>query len=387
MRLRVALLVALGAPSLVYAKSWCAQPIVAHEWGVQVFTAATATRASSGPNLPSYFHDRAAGQGSAGTPVRHLPLDIGIRELPVVQFYARGNDIPLALEVGFTLGEADHWYPQVDRRSSAESANGTEAAAARERLRAARAARTSFGQQTPLASDPTRQLEWARLELSDKPRHARSPSSVDWVGRLRTSNALWVNGAAESERFVFYEASTREQPAIRIERGPTFGPNRHHYLLRNTSAHPVHDVFLVQRDSDGVVVFFAPAIPPGAYAGVLLEEHRVPASGVARATRERLRQLLVEDKPASTASECVMGRDPAIPVERAGGHRLYAAEAELLLGIWSARFFDQPGTTLLYREDTGYLDAVMPLSVYTDMYHFVELRRAGLALVTDVRLP
>jgi hypothetical protein len=384
---RLVLLVALAAPTQVRAESWCANPIVAHEWGVQVFTSTTATGASSGPGLPSYFHDHAAGQASVGPPVRHLPIDIGIRKLPIVQFYAAGSDIPLGLEVGFTLGESSRWYPQVDHRSSAEAANGAEASAARERLLAARAARTSRGLQTALPADPTRQLEWARLELSDKPRHARSPSDVDWIGRLRSSSALWVNGAAESDRFVFYEANTREQPAIKIERGPTFGAKRHHYVLRNVSSHPVHDVFLVQRDSDGISVFFAPAIPPGAYAGALLEEHRVPASGVARATRDRLRQLLVEEKSTPQSGECVMRRDPAIPVERASGHRLYAAEADLVLDIWSARFFEQPGTTLVYREDAGYLDTVMPLSIYTDMYHFVELHRAGLALVTDVRLP
>jgi len=82
-----------------------------------------------------------------------------------------------------------------------------------------------------------------------------------------------------------------------------------------------------------------------------------------------------------------MGRDPAVPFEQAQGHRLYAAEVDAIVALWGTRFFDQPGTTLVYREDVTYLDAVMPVSVCTDMQHFVELRRARLAVWSSVALP
>ena len=82
-----------------------------------------------------------------------------------------------------------------------------------------------------------------------------------------------------------------------------------------------------------------------------------------------------------------MERDPAVPVEHAAGYRLYRAEADLVVQTWGARFFDQPGTTVVYREDEAYLDQVMPLSVYTDMYNYVVLHRAGLALWEHVALP
>jgi hypothetical protein len=57
------------------------------------------------------------------------------------------------------------------------------------------------------------------------------------------------------------------------------------------------------------------------------------------------------------------------------------------LQVWGSALFDQPGTTIAYREDVSYLDQAMPLSLFTDMYHWVELHRAGLALWQGVVLP
>jgi hypothetical protein len=82
-----------------------------------------------------------------------------------------------------------------------------------------------------------------------------------------------------------------------------------------------------------------------------------------------------------------MMRNPAVPVEHAEGHRLYAQEVDAMLDVWGASFFDAQGTTITYREDTAYLDQEMPLSIYTDMYNFVLLRRAGLAVWSHVPLP
>jgi hypothetical protein len=81
-----------------------------------------------------------------------------------------------------------------------------------------------------------------------------------------------------------------------------------------------------------------------------------------------------------------MQRNPAVPVDRAADHRLYAAEIDVVLDAWGARFFDAQGTTIVYREDIAQLDAAMPLSLYTDMQHHVQLRRLGLALVENLTL-
>jgi hypothetical protein len=78
--------------------------------------------------------------------------------------------------------------------------------------------------------------------------------------------------------------------------------------------------------------------------------------------------------------DCVMMRDPAIPTTTAEGHRLYAHEVDAILDVWAGTFFGSPGTTIVYREDPAYLDRAMPLSIYTDMYNHVKLRRLGLAV-------
>ena len=390
------LLLALSSTSLAHARSWCANPIWVHEWGVQVFDAAG--RPTNPIALPSWFH-RGATPPIGIAPVRNLPPDTGVRTLPVLHFYAprAGNGpIPLGLEVGFRSGDAAVWFPQVDHLNPARDANSPRAARAREQLVAARAALdTMRGARTPTAivEDPTRQLIWHDLALRTRPVQRPHASRTDWVDALRGfDDALWVNRGTESERFVFYEAPTREGVALELARGSTWAAGRRHVVVRNRGTHAVHDVIVTHREGSAVFVFHAPSIPAGRSAGFVVEDHRV--SDVARATRGHLRAALVDSgQPRMprdwqwSLDSCVMMRDPAVPVESASGHRLYAHEVDAILDVWSAQLFDQPGTTIVYREDTTYLDQQMPVSIYTDMFHYVELRRTGLALWRGVSLP
>ncbi len=383
-------------PVSVRAESWCAYPLWIHEWGVQTFEADGRRVATP---LPSYFHGAAPHQASStAPPVRDLPPDTGVRALPILQAYSAGSlsdPIPLGVEVGFAEGAATRWFPQVDRLTAASAANAPEAQAGRRALVEARRQQDVVGPRRALGPDPTRQLEWSHLELTHAAAHAPAPSSTPWVASLRAMpGALWANTTRESERFVFYEADTRERVAIEVTTGPQYGPGRRHYVLRNTGAFPIHDVFVIHREAGALFVFSAPAIPAGASAGFVLEEHRVAPGREEASTRDLLRAQLVDAaEPAPPAhyrwngADCVMQRDPAVPVDHAEGHRLYTAEVDAILSVWGARFFEQPGTTILYREDTAYLDRVMPLSIYTDMYNFPRLRRAGLALWSGVTLP
>ncbi len=386
------LLSVLFAP-VAHAALWCANPIWVHEWGVQSFGQSRAGHRTAGPSIPGYFHRVATSTRVSGSPVRHLPRDSGERALPVLHFYAAqsSTSIPLGLEVGFTQGQASHWFPQVDVLRSASVANGAAAQNARRRLLAQRAS-PNHG---PLASDPTRQLNWHGLTLTPVPAHARASTQNAWVGTARGfGRALWANNRTESERFVFYEARTTERPALVLTRGPTHRPGRRHYIVRNRGGHAVHDVFVIHREPGGMFAFFAPSIPAGASAGFLLEAHRVAPSQWRASTRDRLSARIVDpDRSAPPATyswstqTCTMMRDPAQPVEHTSSHRLYPHEVELVLNVWHQQFFGRRGTTVLYREDTAYLDEVMPLSLYTDMHHFVRLHRMGLALVTDIALP
>lgn len=391
--LALAALVAGHAP----AKSWCANPLWVHEWGVHVFDGGGAP-APGGP-MPAYFHTHADAP-RAITPVRELPLDSGDRALPVIHFYAptmRGTSIPVGLEVGFTTGAASAWFPAVDQLRPAAVANSPASALARTQLLAQRAARTGdpttwCGQAPAMPADPTRQLVWSRLDLTSQPSAPRAASDAAWVKTARDINALWVNSGAESERFLFYEGKTVERVPLTLRRGDRWQPTKRHYVLTNTGAHPVHDVFVVHKDAGATYVFVAPTIAPGASVAFVLDDHAVRDAKAATVTA--LRDRLVD--PAAPAAperylwemdNCVMGRDPAVPTESAADHHLYRVEADLLLDTWQERFFGQPGTTVVYREDVAYLDAVMPLSVYTDMFSFPVLHRAGLALWEHVALP
>ena len=80
-----------------------------------------------------------------------------------------------------------------------------------------------------------------------------------------------------------------------------------------------------------------------------------------------------------------MMRDPAVPVESSAGYRLYGPELDVLLGVWADRMLVSEGVHLVYREDPTALDSRMPLSIYTDMTHYVELSRLGVVLVEGVR--
>lgn len=387
------------SPSPTRAEMWCADPLWVHEWGVQVFGRTGAARSTVGPSLPGYFHRRApSGAGAvSAAPVRHMPVDGGERALPVVHFYAPETfqPVPVGFEVGFTHGEATRWFPQVDTRRAAGDANGAAARAARERLLSARVARRDAQARAPLPGDPTRQLAWDRLTLSPNAVQPARATSHAWVRAARGfDRALWVNARHETERFVFYEGRTTETPALRVERGPTWSASRPHYRLVNAGSHPVHDVFVVHRDAGRLYVFVAPQIPPRRSAGFLLTEHEVPRGQQTARTREALRaRLLDTQQPAPPRryswgqGQCVMQRDPAQPVESARGHRLYAHEVDLILDTWGPRFFEASGTTIVYREDTSYVDREMPVSVYTDMYHFVQLSRLSLGLMENVQLP
>ncbi|MFT5354812.1 MAG: hypothetical protein ACI9KE_002025 [Polyangiales bacterium] len=389
--LLLATLISLSAAPLAHAESWCARPLWVHEWGVQSFDGQGVPTAAT---LPPWFHRTAQPGPPASTPARHLPADGGERSLPVLHFYSRGSQsgstIPIGIEVGFRRGAATHWYPQIQGLRTAAQANSVAAGASRELLVQARAARVPFAAPgSPLGRDLTRQLFWDRLELSAQPARSPHATTLPWIAAARDLSSMWVNGTQETERFVFYEGATRERPLIQLERGSRYSASRRHLIVYNRSAYPVHDVVLTHREGNDTYVIHVPRIPAGRRAGFILEEH-VVADGVL-SSRGHLRDRLI-DAGAPTNSEatiggCPMMRDPGVPTESAASHHLYRGEVDLILQTWGADFFDGPGTTLLYREDITYLDAMMPISIYTDMYNSIVLHRAGLAVQRGVSLP
>ncbi|NOY92039.1 MAG: hypothetical protein GXP55_12655 [Deltaproteobacteria bacterium] len=398
MRFSTILVLLLLLPATASAELWCASPLWVHEWGVQAFDASGAPQNPA--SMPGWFHRDGSSGPSSGPATRDLPADSGIRALPVLHFYSAGSlssPISVGVEVGFRHGDARRWYPAVNTRRPASEANSARAARGRTELLRRRGAPIPIAggaDQPAVPSDPTRQLIWDRLLLTSEPQHAAHASHTPWVDALRDFDAMWVNTPRESERFVFYEAGTSERVALTLSRGQTWRPDHRHLIVRNTSSHDVHDIFFTRREGRDVYVFFAPSIPAGRSAGFVIEEHRVAASQLTAETRGRLRRRLIDSaQPAAPtnyrmdANDCVMARDPAAPVERSDGHRLYAQEVDAMLDVWAPSFFDASGTTISYREDTAYLDREMPLAIYTDKFNFVRLRRMGLAVWSHVPLP
>lgn len=342
------------------AESWCADALIVHEWGVQAFRAdGGAPEAVAGA---SFFYESGPEVAYGGPRVRDLPRDSGARALPILHFYRQHgwfrDAVPLAVEVGFATGRPTVWYPQVSELG---------------------------------ASQP--QLSWENLTLTSSPPDTVPDGEVEWVGHARAVESLWVQAAETTERFLFYEGTTAEEPALRVVRGDTWSEERGHYLVRNDGFADVHDVLVVHRDGDDSFLFFAPAIPAGAYAGFLASEHQV-AAGELAATGEAIlsRELVRADDTMSVTrralptDECVMMRDPAVPERQSWGHGLYEAELVTLLSVWSDRFFGAEGTTIVYREDEGYLDAMVPLAIYTDMFHYPALFRTSLAVIEGATL-
>ena len=363
---------------LARAESWCAVPLVVHEWGVHVQRVDGSAPASL--PLPSWFHDDNDRSHISSSTVRDLPADSGVRALPVLQFYAGpgfGLDVPVAVEVGFQDGEASSWWPGVDRRVPGTTARSVQAHEARKRLLAARSARSSAGQNPPLGPDPTKQLGWDHLSLTGAGR-ASAEAEQPWVEALRAvPDALWVSREGESDRFVYYEANTTSAPDLVISRAPDHHKGHESYQIRNRSDFEAHDIVVIAGGRVGTL----PALPHGASATLVLDR---PLDR--EALRAELRKSWLSDSGPPVDyrwmdKECVMMRDPAIPVEASAGHDLYGPELDVLFGAWADRLFSGDTPRVIYREDTDAIDARMPLSVYTDMYHFVELHRLGIVVV------
>jgi hypothetical protein len=386
------LFTAVLSTSASWAISWCAQPLIAHEWGVQAF--GNDGTPAVGVPVPDHFHTSGP-KALVSAPVWELPADSGIRFLPVVQLFGNTPQAPVGLSVGFAQGEATVWYPQVDVRRPAHLANGGQAAKQRGLVEAARTCLTTPGiceVPLPLVEDTTRQLEWQHLALSTKAEPASlAAPQLPWVKALRAvPGAHWVEaGSGERERFVFYEGKTAEKPALELVLGHDRWDGQG-LILRNRGTHPVYDVFLVHHQLDGRFVVFVPVIEAGKSVEFVLEDARVSDEAAFKAATRGRMQARLTAPPLSSPElgrDCEMGRIPAIPVEVATDHRVYAEELAVLLDLWAPRFFDSAGTTIVYREDTRYIDAMMPISVFTDMHHHIQLSRLGLAVWEQVKLP
>lgn len=397
------------AATLAHAEGWDAQPIDAHEWGVQSFDWQTGTPA--GATLPGFMYTETKPGVPApvdGTRVKDMEPDYGNRDKPILYFYPPGGfnrDIPVGVEMRFAFGHASAWWPQVNLyRTPAQVAQAKPFEGPPDRP--SRVNRK-------IADDERFELVWQRLMLSrELPKGLTLPGKDlprdHWVDQARNVDSAYVSNGKEVEKYLFYEGKTTETPAIAILPPPRQDSN--HYLV-NVGDFPIHDVFAIYRDKARNVLWvkYLPVMAPVPIVTIGQDEWpygrnepqitalalpdfaaMTPEQGLSPEAFTRMtRDRLVETLSAGVLYDAGWGwfrslRDPARPQPPTTQSLLFPQEAFALEAIWHADFFAADGLTILYREDPAYLDQAMPLNIYTDMYHFIRLTRCGLVLNRNV---
>ncbi len=412
----------LGAGIAASGGMWSAQPLYVHEWGVNQFDWSAA--GPPAPDFPAYMYtDRKPGKPVPvkGSRTKDLPPDSGIRWKPILYFYPqweRGKSVPLGVEVRFARGRAWSWWPQVNTyRTPGEVAKAKPVDWAAWKKKHGQ--RRWGGKLAPVPDDKRFELVWSKLELTRKPpKGAALPGAKlpadHWARVAREVDAWYVSNGKECERYVFYEGRTREVPAVTILPPGTWLTgafrNSKDYLLVNTGKHPIYDVFVTCRKDGKLWTTYIAELPPA--RAPKTESGKAPARGTAPLTalpipdfaknppkkpigaaefKARTSGRLVE--ALSTGRRLPGGRsglstmrDPADPGGAAQTHLLYPQEAAVLEKIWRKQFFASDGWTIVYRESPAYLNAAMPLNIYTDMYHSPVISRCGLVLNSNVPL-
>ena len=429
----------------VAGRLWIAQPLIVHEWGVKVYNWWTGV-AEQEPIPDFIYTDKRPGKPVAlpAQRVRDLPPDSGMRRKPVLYFYPQSRysqqgPVSVGVEVRFAQGHANAWWPQVNvYRTPAQVARAQPfgwAAWRKERALEQRGAR-----RTGLPPDDERfELVWQNLQLTKElPKGAKLTESSlhddQWVRDARAVDAWYISNGSETEKFLFYEGTTRQPPCIAFVPANAFAlgrsQDRRVYLV-NVADYPIYDVFFVYRITRRQRLWtqYVPVLPPvpdlRARKSALASDARadtpppIPDRPVRAAPDEYARmyghntrqvmaiELASFDEPSGrrrmrgdefqvrtkdrlievltsgthfTRREYHGFRDPAVPQPPTKMHMLYPKEAVALEKIWHKDFFGYEGIVVLYREPPERLDEVMPLHIYTDKNFYVKLSRCGLVL-------
>jgi hypothetical protein len=434
---------------------WDPLPMTVHEWGVNTFDWDVDHPLVQ--ELPEFLYtDKKPGEliAKPETPVRNLPADSGVRTKPILYFYTPGkfsfeNPPQVAAEMRFAFGHANAWWPQVNQYRTAEM---TQAAAPPDWNAWKQKALAEYEQRVKgRGSDPDSvsrwnaklaaykklegpaqvawlanrlrwyaapefpvdqrmQLVWDRLTLHASVPEGQSlpgqPLPADhWVKVAREVDAAYVSNGKQTERYLFYEGKTCEQPAIAMlppgAAGPTWATwgeaQSSEVAIVNVGDYPIYDVMAIYRDRQRGVLWtgyvpMLPALPAERRQVDQVMALRVPDFDRpdnddniklnAATFEQRTRGRLLENLTAGYHYDYggVTMRDPADPQPPTTMHQLFKKEAVALEKIWHDDFFASEGLTVLYRESPAYLDEAMPLNIYTSMFWYIKLSRCGLVL-------
>lgn len=411
---------------------WTARPLEVHEWGVSEYDW---SRGRTTPvDLADFIYTETNPGRVAPKPkvrVKDMDADSGmrIRTKPILYFYGPdslqkkppvGGPISVGVEVRFRDGHACAWWPQVNLFRSREQVAKAMAPdleawnrARRERDRSAVKSRLKALGLFP--DDERFQLVWDRLELSrGLPPGKRLPGEnlpdTHWIKVARQVESDYVSIGSEVEKYLFYEGKTQETPAIALVPEDTVWSGRR-YLVHNITDHPIYDLFLVYRDTTNQQFWvnytaqvdplqkrrsrddssgqqslphvIYPVVPR--FAGPSWKQVTVDETEFHRRTQVRLGNLLRMDYP-DPGAVYAENRNPAQSQPPTQEHRLFPMEVAALQKIWNKDFFGHEGLTILYRESPAYLDEAVPLRIYTDMHHYVNLSRCSLVVSRNIVL-
>lgn len=398
---------------------WWARPIVVHEWGVNTFDWAGGELDAQLPGFS--YTDKAPGKalGQPKQRARDLPPDSGIRTKPILYFYPPEKDAisdpVLDVQVRFAFGYAAAWYPQVSTYRTPKqvaAANPIDWASWRrengpfERIRGAKPGK-------PVPEDERFELVWNGLKLNKMLPADTSLAGDDlpaehwWLKARDVPDAWYVQQGKQAERFLFYEGKTRELPATAvISQYDLREPKKNRYIV-NVSDESIYDVLVIYRAKDGKCwvdyrheLKAAPSYEPPVwnrdgtltianpstdamlvpkFAKLDADQWLMPGDKdeYRRQTRGRLKHAMLGGGVLPNPMDM---RDPADPQPPTKTHQLFPREAEVVLDIWEDDFFASDGLTIIYRESPAYLDRAMPLNIFTDKFHYIDLSRCGWVL-------
>ena len=339
----------VAAAALTASAASAADPIkglTVHEWGVfRVHADAESANADARAvwdALPGFVYGQVKG--------RKLPMhwpSLEIRDKPVI-FFHTGREADVSLRVDFPGGMPGVWWPGTQEQAVTDG----------------RLAGAETGK-------PAGHLQW-RLHVGGRGPVPPAVADGHWIGRLRKVDAAHVSAAVgergfgrENEGFVYYDGVFPRGRWVDV------AARADAVSLTNRAAHPVFDVTVVDRRTEGKV--------------------RVGRIGELGAGAEMKAVEFADADPAAFAAEAA-----GTLTKQLAAAGLNPDEAASLTDLYRGDFFEAPGLQVFYRIPQAEYDRLLPMTLTPPAektvrvglvfhpWHFPELAERVAALVREL---
>ncbi|HVX13022.1 MAG TPA: hypothetical protein VHC22_17695 [Pirellulales bacterium] len=147
----------------------------------------------------------------------------------------------------------------------------------------------------PPAESKSGRLRWldvATLAEVDKDALFASVDEKHWFNQGRQLEALYVKDKSRCERFLTYDCELKYEAPLQITGGPET------YLITNSGKHPLHDLFILVPQDDGVRVGRLDSFPPSKAKAVAKPADEKPAE--AKPAEAKPAEKPADAKPTET---------------------------------------------------------------------------------------